>query len=234
MATASIAHELTKLTHRGIVTLFALDATALGAPQVFRFANQVNELGAAIVWQGVTYQPFPIEAEGFEKTVQGPFPRPMLRCSNVLGTLAAAVRQYKGLKGAKLTRKRTLATYLDAVNFAAGNPTADPLAAYPDEVWLVDRTSQRNKVQIEWELANPLDVVNAMLPARTIRPNHCPWLYRGGDCGYTGGAVAKRDDTATTVLAQDDCSKLISGCKKRFGNNLPSGAFPGVGLLRQI
>jgi lambda family phage minor tail protein L len=63
------------------------------------------------------------------------------------------------------------------------------------------------------------------------------WRYRDPEgCGYAGGAVAKVDDTATTDLAQDDCSRRVSGCKLRFGATaeLPIGIFPGAGVLRQL
>jgi lambda family phage minor tail protein L len=234
--TAPIAHELGRLTPSATVQLFVLDATALGAPGVLRFAPQVNVLGQSIRWQGLVYEPFPIEASGFEQRAGGAFPRPTLRCANVLGTLGAMLRQYRGLKGARITRKRTLARYLDAANFPGGvNAEADPTAEFPDEVWLVDRTARRNRLEIEFELANPLDVAGVMLPGRAVYPNHCPWRYRGDGCGYAGPPVARADDAPTVVAGQDQCGKRLASCRLRFGNGeLPFGGFPGVGLLREV
>lgn len=231
---SSIALESVKLDHSSPVELYVLDVTPLGG-STFRFAPQVNELGAAIVWQGQTYEAFPIQASGFEQRASGPFPRPTLVASNVLGTLGTLIRQYDNLRGAKLTRKRTMARFLDAVNFAGGNALADPLAAYPDDIWFVDECTARNRLAISWVLRNPLDYDGVMLPARVVHPNHCPWAYRGSDCGYTGGAVAKLDNTPTAVLGEDQCSKSLAGCKLRFGSApLPFGGFPGVGTLRQL
>lgn len=231
----TIAIDVSRLVHSARVELFVLDATALGAPSLLRYANEVNELGLPITWQGQQYTPIAIQAEGFDKRSDGPFPRPTLRVGNVLGSLTPLVRQYGRLKGAKLTRKVTLAKYLDGVNFAAGNADADPLMGYPDELWLIDRTSQRNKLTIEWELANPLDVSGVQLPSRAVRGNHCPWAYRGADCGYAGTAKFTLDGTSTTDPAQDRCGKRLSDCKLRFGTaELPYGGFPGVGIVRTV
>lgn len=230
----SIALESIKLSHSAPVELFVFDLTELGG-SLLRYAPAVNELGQAIVWQGYSYTPFPIQAGGFKQVGNGPFPRPRLGVSNVLGTLGPYVRQFDGLRGATVIRKRTMARFLDAANFAGGNPDADPLAEYPDEVWRIDRTLSRNRLAIEWELANPMDVVGCMLPARVIHENWCPWEYRGSDCGYTGPPVAEVDDTATTDPAKDRCSKRLTGCKLRFGRQvLPAGFFPGVGRVRQV
>lgn len=231
--TANVALHQVLLSQTAPVELWDLDVTPLGGP-LLRLCNQTNELGQPVVWQGNTYNPMPIEAQGFERRTNGSFPRPSVRVSNVFGTLGALIRDYDNLRGAKLLRRRTVAAYLDAVNFASGNPTADPLAEYAPELWLVDQCTGRNRLTISWTLRNPLDVDGVMLPARTVQQNYCPWAYRSSDCGYTGGAVAKIDDSATTVLLEDRCSKRLSGCKLRFPNQaLPFGGFPGVGRLRQ-
>lgn len=231
---STIALDTVKLQQSAPVELYVLDATPLGGA-TYRFAPQTNELGQAIVWQGLSYEPFPIQATGFEARASGVFPRPKLACSNVLGSLGALIRAHDNLRGARVTRKRTLARYLDAVNFGAGNPGADPLAEFPDELWLIDHCTGRNRLAIGWELANPMDVLNVMLPSRVVRSNYCCWLYRSSDCGYTGGPVAKSDDSPTSTAGLDQCSKRLSGCKLRFPNQpLPFSGFPGVGQLRQL
>ena len=230
----SIALDSVLLTQSAPVELFELDVTPLGGA-VFRFAAQLNELRAAIVWQGQTFQPLPIRAEGFEQRATGPFARPTLSCSNTLGTLGPLIRDYNNLRGAKLTRRRTMARYLDAANFAAGNAQADPLAEFEPELWLIDQCTGRNRHTVAWELRSPLDFQGVQLPSRVVQGNYCPWRYRSSSCGYTGGAVAKADDTPTAVLGEDKCSKRLSGCKLRFpGQALPFGGFPGVGQLRAL
>lgn len=229
-----IALRSIKLDQPAAVELFVLDLTALGGT-LHRFCPQLSPQEQPVVWQGNSYQPLPIKAQGFEVRSGGPFPRPVLTCSNVLGTLGPLIREFNNLRGARLVRKRTLAVYLDAVNFAGGNADADPLQHWPDELWIVDECTARNRLVVQWTLRNPLDFVGVMLPSRVVDSSYCPWEYRSSSCGYAGGPVAKVDDSATADVALDRCSKRPSGCKLRFPNQpLPGGFFPGVGQLRAL
>jgi lambda family phage minor tail protein L len=230
---ATLALDLVKLRHSKVLELYVLDATALGG-DVLRFYAGTNELLLPLVWQGQLYTPFPIEVSGFASSSDGPIARPTLRAANPDGLLGALIRQFSGLKGAKLTRKRTLAKYLDAVNFASGNPHADPYSEFPDDVYRLDRITTRNKRIVEYQLTSDLDVQGVRLPRRLILHSVCVWTYRGADCGYTGPPVAKADDTPTAVMGEDRCSHKLSGCRLRPwpGKQLPFGGFPGAGVLR--
>ena len=230
----TIASDVQKLAPGALVELFVLDATALGGT-ITRFHAGLNELQSSLVWDGDTYTPFPIEASGFELSGRGTLPQPKVRIANVTGLVGALVAELDDLVGATLTRKRTLVKYLDAVNFSGGvNPTADPTQAFPDEIWTVNRKAEENKIFIEFELAAAFDVAGVKLPRRQVVANVCPWIYRGAECGYAGGAVADINDVATAVLANDQCGKRLASCKLRFGtfSELPYGGFPGVGLIR--
>lgn len=217
-----------------LITLFELDATVLGGT-ISRFHPGLNQLSLSVVWQGNSYQQFPIEAIGFEATTDGPVPRPTVRISNVTGIVGALVRQYKGLVGAKFTRKRTLLKYLDAVNFTGGvNPTADPNQHYLDDIWFVNRKTRENKELVEFELVSPLDLQGLMLPRRQITQS-CSWRrYRGPECSYAGPPVADENDAPTTLASKDSCGRRLTSCELRFGVNkpLPFGGFPGAGTLR--
>lgn len=233
---ANIAIQVHQLAHDAVVELFELDATVVGGTVLY-FHNGANQVGGAVVWQGATYARFPIECDGFGASASGPLPRPRLRVANVLGLIGVLIRQYQGLKGAKLTRRRTLAKYLDAVNFPGGvNASADPTSHFTDDVYYLDRQVRRDKLQVEFELASPMDVAGVMLPRRQITHSHCPWLYRGPDCGYTGIAVAKEDDTPTAVLGEDKCGHRLSSCRLRVwpNNELAFGGFPGAGVTRNV
>lgn len=230
----TLSSDIQKLAPGALVDLFELDATGIGGT-VVRFHAGVNGLGNDVVWQGNTYTRFPIEAEGFEWNGKGTLPRPKLRVANITGLIGALARELDDLVGAKVTRRRTFVKYLDAVNFSGGvNPTADPNAHFTDEVYFVERKAAENSVFLEFELAAAFDVQGVMLPRRQVVQNVCTWRYRGAECGYAGGAVANRNDQATTVLADDACGKRLASCKLRFGEyaELPYGGFPAVGLLR--
>lgn len=232
---SSIAAELAKLEHSAVLELYELDATALGAGQYF-FHSGTNELRAAVVWQGQAYSPFPVYAEGFEATHDGPLPRPRLRVANVDGIIGALNRDYRNLQGATLIRRRTLVKFLDAVNFEGGvNASADPDAGYPDDPWRIDRKSHQDREFVEYELGSPMDVADVKLPRRQIIARICGWAYRSTECGYAGGPVAKVDDTATADPLLDSCGHRLTSCRKRFANDeLPFGGFPGAAQVRQV
>lgn len=228
----TIKSDIQSLTPGTLIDMFELDATAQGG-SLLRFHTGINELGNDIVWQGNTYTRFPISVTGFERNSKGAIPRPKAQISNITGLVGALVHGLNDLIGAKVTRKRTFLKYLDAVNFAAGNPSADPSAEFLDEVYFINRKTGENKVFIEFELAAAWDVQGVQLPRRQVIANVCSWGYRSAECGYAGGAVADATDTPTTVLALDACGKRIASCQLRFGANsqLPYGGFPGAGLL---
>lgn len=232
----NIAVQVHQLQHDAIVELFELDATMLG-DTVHYFHAGTNQLGGSVVWQGLTYLRFPISVEGYGITSSGALPRPKMQVSNLDGLVGVLIRQYRQLIGAKVTRRRTLAKYLDAVNFPGGvNASADPTTAYPDDVHKIDRRLSSDKRLVVFELASAMDLGGLMLPRRQVQHNNCPWAanYRGADCGYTGPPVAKADDTPTTVLAQDKCGGRLSSCRLRQWPDkvLNFGGFPGAGLIR--
>lgn len=227
----SIAADIQSLSPGAIIDLFELDATNIDGNTIVRWCNYVNEKGTDVIWDGNTYTRIPVKADGFEKSSDGKQPRPKLTVSNVGGIVGNFTRGLDDLVGAKVTRIRTFVKYLDADNFVSGNPQADPNVAFPIEVWGIDRKASENPIQIVFELASSLDLSGVKLPNRQVTQNSCWWQYRSGECGYTGPAVATRNDEPTNIDELDDCGKRIESCKLRFGENneLPIGCFPGVG-----
>jgi len=228
----SVAADIQSFAPGAIVEFYELDTTVVGGAEVFRFSpHGPNELGNDIVWAGQTYTRIPIDASGFEKRGQGSLPRPKLAVANVIGLIGAVA---DSVIGAKLTRTRTFVKYLDAVNFSAGNPQADPNQVIDREIWFIDRKSVENKVLVEFELSAAFDLAGVMLPRRQVVQNVCAWRYRSAECGYTGGAVADINDQPTASMAADQCGKRLASCKLRFGQygELPFGGFPAAGLIR--
>ena len=118
---------LQEINPGAVIELFTLqlDATLHGSTTIYRFHNGANlNANGELVWAGNSYQRFPIECTGFEFTGTGTLPRPSISVSNIFGTLTAIMQNVNqttvgnDLNGAKLTRIRTLARFLDAVNFA--------------------------------------------------------------------------------------------------------------------
>jgi lambda family phage minor tail protein L len=182
VSTAAIVSDLQNINPSSIIELFTLTTTTAlhGSASTYRFhaGSSLNSNGE-IVWAGNTYQRFPVEASGF-KYQKGQLPRPTLTVSNALGTITSilltvnATTTGNDLTGATVTRIRTLAKFLDAVNFAGNvNPygTPDSTAEFPREIYLIDRKSQENREIVTFELATPSDMagfkrrnVNALVP----------------------------------------------------------------------
>ena len=124
---------LQEINPGAVIELFTLqlDATLHGSTTIYRFHNGANlNANGEVVWAGNTYLRFPIECTGFEFTGTGTLPRPTISVSNIFGTLTAIMQDVNqttvgnDLNGAKLTRIRTLARFLDAVNFAPQTVTS--------------------------------------------------------------------------------------------------------------
>jgi lambda family phage minor tail protein L len=218
-----ITQDIQKLDPGAKVELFELDATEIGGGLVYFHAG-TDVSRAPIVWQGNTYSPWPVSAEGFEYNGKGQLPAPHLKVANIGATMTALNLAYDDLIGAKVTRRRTFVRYLD------GQPDADPTAGFPDDIFFIERKVSENRVMVDYELASAMDVEGVMVPKRQVVANFCGWQYRGPECGYAGGPVADLNDDPTAVPEDDDCSRRLTGCKYRFGNNgpLPYGGYIAV------
>ena len=170
--------ELQGINPGAIIELFTLtlDAALHGDPTVYRFHNGSNmNANGNIVWAGNSYEKFPIQCEGFQFGSTGTLPRPTITVSNIFGTLTAIMLDVNkttvgnDLNGTKLVRIRTLARFLDAVNFTGNtNPfgTPDPTAEFPQEIYFLDRKITENREIVQWEAISALDLVNVKLPKR--------------------------------------------------------------------
>lgn len=211
--------------HDAIIELFDLDLEPItgDANDKFYFTNQLKPDETKVVWQGRTYEPLPIIAGGYEKNTTGQIAQPSLTVANVMGTFTQVIDSFDDLVGAKVTRRRTLGKYLD------GEPLADPSQEFPLDIFYIERKTTENALTITWQLASVLDLEGLMLPRRIVTQNYCQWRYRSSECGYTGGAVAKSDDTPTNIIGEDVCGKRVQSCRLRFPNqSLPFGGFPGA------
>ena len=230
--------DLQAITPSAIIELFELElnTTQHGVSDTYRFhAGASLNASGPLYWAGNEYLRFPVEAEGFEYSGNGQLPRPKVRVSNIMGTITALLLSLpEGLEGAKFTRIRTLARYIDAANFPGNvNPygTPDPTAEFPREIYYVDRKTAESRDVVEFELAAAFDLAGVRAPKRQCIGNICQWEYRSTECGYVGSSYFNENDQPVTSLAADVCGKKLSSCKARFGvtAELPFGSFPGIG-----
>ena len=186
---SSVISDIQSINPSSIIELFTLTTTSAlhGSATTYRFhaGSSLNSNGK-IVWAGNTYARFPVKAEGFAYK-KGQIPRPTLTLSNVLGTITSillAVNQTttgNDLTGATVTRIRTLAKFIDAVNFAGGvNPygTPDPNAEFPQEIYFIDRKSQETREVVVFELAAPFDLIGVRAPKRQCTRKEFPSIGR--------------------------------------------------------
>jgi len=177
VSTAPVFSEVQKINPSAIIELFTLQLSNSlhGATTIYRFhaGSNLNANGE-IVWAGNSYLRFPIEATGFAYQ-RGQIPRPKLVVSNALGTISAilltvnATTAGNDLTGATVTRIRTMARFLDAVNFSGGtNPlgTPDPTAEFKRQIYTIDRKSTETRETVEFELAGAIDMAGVRAPKR--------------------------------------------------------------------
>ncbi len=203
-----IQGEINSLTPSTLITLFEIDVTDIAfdtgvlnnsdilnkAITIFRFHNNVKLTNTSIYWQNNEYLAIPIQIVGFEFNSSGTLPVPKLSLSvsdegiSLLTQLKEKLFQMGDLVGAKVTRRRTFAHFLDAQNFIgeAGNDAfePDPLTEFPPDIWYIERKSNENKNAIEYELSSIWDLEGIKIPARLVISQKCQWTYRGCGCKY--------------------------------------------------
>lgn len=230
--------DFQKLSVDGVVTLFELDASKLGAGILRFHGHNHDKNDGAIIFCGKEYAPQALTVTGLEMRSDGKASTPTLTLANniagVQGAVSAYCLQFSDFAGAKLTVITTLAKYLDAVNFDAGNPQASDECK--EQIWFVEQKTSENAQQVTFELSNPIDLEGLKIPVREIT-NYCHWAvvgkYRGEECGYTGVTMFDEHDNPTDNPILDKCGGRMKSCVCRFGKNkpLPFGGCPSSSLI---
>lgn len=230
--------DFQKLSVDGVVTLFELDASKLGAG-ILRFHGHNQERNdGVIVFRGKEYNPQALNVTGLEMRSDGRASTPTLTLANniagVQGAVSAYCLQFSDFATAQLRVITTLAKYLDAVNFDGGNPTASDECR--EQIWFVEQKISENAKLVTFELSNPIDLEGLKIPVREIT-NYCHWAvvgkYRGEECGYTGATMFDEHDNPTDNPLLDKCGGRMKSCVRRFGKNkpLPFGGCPASSLI---
>lgn len=175
---ANIQAEINKLYQAsGYVELYTVDASAFGGT-IYRFTNTPSEAGGGLTFNGITYQPIPIYASGFDTTSTGTMPTPVLTISNVAKTLQAAVATLGDLVGAKVTRIRTYEKFLDT------GATPNVAAFIGPESWIISQKIIHNSTSIQWSLSTALDKMGFRFGRQVLKDQSAKNLYAPG-CART-------------------------------------------------
>ncbi len=111
LTTQKVTSEAGKLTVSPLVELFTIDATSLGMPTPIYYHN--NNAANEVWFQGIKYNPYPIDVRGFEFRTAGELARPTMKLGNIAATVSTLCLLYNDLVGAKVIRRRTFARFLD-------------------------------------------------------------------------------------------------------------------------
>ena len=164
--------------------------------RIFRFHNSISLTTRQIIFDGKTYVASPIAVEGMELTSKGALPRPTLSLSvnpdgvKALSELKAILEKIGDLTGAKFTRTRTFAKFIDASNSVKltskiKNHDPDPNAILSHDIYFIDRKTSESQQTLSFEMASSIDLENFGVPKRLVIQDKCQWQYRGEGCCYT-------------------------------------------------
>src|ERR1700744_5316155 len=112
----TLAQEINRSSSpNAYIELFQLDVTVIGGADIFYFTPMTRENDTQqIVYQGISYPPFPVQVTGMESDgTQAAPPQPTLTVSNVNGLLMQDVLENMDMVGAKVARIRTFRNFLD-------------------------------------------------------------------------------------------------------------------------
>ena len=223
----NLINEASKLEPSSLIQLFEIDISEIligdklektlkdneffnvniPSNNIFRFHNNVVLTNNNIIFQGNTYVAMPIEANGYETNSKGQAASPKL----ALAVKADGVPEFRQLKslmrdledliGAKVTRIRTFAKFLDAENWKdttnkkiTAQSEPDPHAFFAPDIYFIDRKSNETATALELELASFINYEKIKLPQRILNSTRCPWTYRGEGCCYEYKSTADAQD----------------------------------------
>lgn len=209
------------------VELFRLYYDPVNEPSsYYPMCSSSNGFSGAIFWQGVQYNPLPVEFENLETSILDRLQRPKLRISNDGLVISQILRKKNDLKDAKIARVRTQIRFLDDRNFDGGeNPfgAPDPTQEMVD-IFVVSQKLGENRQIVEFECTAPFDVSEFTVPARSISPRYCQFQYRGCGCNYWGPPVEKEDGSPFPVAPIDRFNFQSAEFEWQYGKTYSSGS----------
>jgi len=155
---------------------------------------------ADIVYDGITYTAFPIYHEDIGENSSGQIEIVRIHVGNVSRLIQAYLETYD-LRRKKFSIKQVFTNQLADTD------------AYLEEIFYIDSYSA-DQNEVVFSLSSKLDILNVNLPLGRYPRNHCPWKFKGNECGYSG--------------AETSCDKTFDTCRKIMGNQTRYGGFPSI------
>jgi lambda family phage minor tail protein L len=213
----------------GIVELFEIEV--LGT--TYYLLSEFNtENAGTIIFDGNTYEPFPLMIDGIEIASDGAQNRPKLSMANVVSLLSTDILgstfDFEDFIGGRVTVRTTLEKYT-GVGVTAHE--------FPKKVFVIDRISAKNSLVIELELASPFDLQNIRIPSRVVVGKYCPWTYAhhtiGGDdqksgCYWRPNYLRDSSDSRYFIFYTKDDEPIIHIDELSTVDTYFKGAYSGV------
>lgn len=158
------------------------------------------ECDTDIIYQGKTYQKFPISHEFIGENTQGTIDSVRVTISNVSRFIQYYLEQYNAFRGVKVVIKMVWLDKLD-----------DP-DAYIEDIYYIDKVTA-NEYDAEFTLTSKFDILQVELPTRKFHRNYCSWTFKSTECGYTGPETV--------------CDKSLNRCRE-LQNQVRFGGFPSI------
>lgn len=157
-----------------------------------------------VVFDGVTYQKFPISMEAVTENIQAEIDTIKIKVANVNRLIQSYLETYD-LREKMLSIKQVWANQLaDTDN-------------YIQYLFWIDKYSANDQT-IEFECSSKFDVNEVNLPLGRYFRGVCRWrLYKGVECAYTGALLT--------------CNRTLADCRLH-NNQLRFGGFPSVPTQR--
>ncbi|OED38492.1 hypothetical protein AB834_00835 [PVC group bacterium (ex Bugula neritina AB1)] len=152
-----------------------------------------------IVFASNTYSKFPIAHEKVSEDSTSILNQVTLKISNVNRLIEGYLQGYD-LRGCEvnivLVFKENLANDDDSLK----------------DIFFIDSYSS-SETTVSFNLSSKLDVLEVVLPRRKYSRLHCSWIFKGNECGYSGG--------------ETQCNRTWQRCNE-LANSSRFGGFPSL------
>ena len=198
-----------------------------GNGNYFLFSGLDDEGTDKIEFRNNEYSAIPIEITGIEVASSGAIARPTLTVANIPvlsktidnqeitlhnirdpsirgapidGTLNAEFETNDDLIGTKVVYRQA---FLSDCNTGSATPNE-----FPPQVYYIDRIASESNIFVIFELASPMDVERAKIPARNVIGQYCPWQYQGRELGFGGGCTWRYTDSEQHSFFRSDDTEI--------------------------
>lgn len=189
---AALFEDLQQMEVDAPIELWQVDNTANGGITYYFHSANTNGVTSDLDHDSITYSATALTVTGLGMTSQSK-QKPKMAIGTAVAVVLNLLVDTDLLLGAKVTRIKTLAKYLDA------GATPDATAIEPTVIFYVEQLESADESVVTYRLADPSDLPQVMLPRQIVTANLCTTCYRGETCQYAGDPVTDEDNSSFGV-----------------------------------